>query len=199
MMSKISMDLTKNENQPLIREMIMYEQLLPRFLNDVSNGAMLIKDEHRLKMEYKMAKYTLNKMQLHELITTTIEKIVVLHQLTMSFNIDIDCIRHIQSYLFQNGVKTRMKLKRLHDKNYRIFINSETVLYQKLIKRHRKFGVRIKFLTLNNCYFYYRNNEFYKNNNPDSNVLISDMSWLTNRNNFPYFHDSMVSLPVQFL
>jgi hypothetical protein len=46
-MNEIYMDLAENEDNPLIRELIPNMVCYCRYMNDVSNGAMLIKEKHR--------------------------------------------------------------------------------------------------------------------------------------------------------
>jgi hypothetical protein len=193
-MSEIYIDLAENENYPLIRELIPNIVCYCRYMNDISKGAMLIKEKHRQLKEKQVLKYTLKTLQLQKLITTTGQKIVILHQLTMSFKVNDDCTKHIQSYLFQNGSKSRLKLEKLHVNHYYNSVHCERNLYYELTERHKKFSVRNENITEYACYFYYRNNKYYKNNNPHSFVLNTDLNWLTNEEDTPFISDPLCDM-----
>jgi hypothetical protein len=186
-MVRISMDLTENEDKPLIKEVITCNQCVNRIMNDVSKGAMIIKEQNRFEKENQEMKYTLEKLRLHGIITTTGQKIVLLHLLTLQFNVDLDSTKHIQSYLFQNGSKIREKLQKLHNRHYYISIYTYMNLFHDLYVRQEKFNVRIDYVTEDICYFYFKTSDrSYKNNNPYSDDLNSDLNWVTHKYNTPF-------------
>jgi hypothetical protein len=76
-MAKILIDLTENEDKPIIRELITKHLCYYRYMNDVSKGALLIKEKHRLRKEKEVVNYTLEKLRLQRLITTSSDNIVI--------------------------------------------------------------------------------------------------------------------------
>jgi hypothetical protein len=185
-MSKSFIDMTENEDKPIIKEMITFNQGLYRVMNDISEGAMLIKERHRLNYEIKVQEYTSEKLRLLKKMGATGEKIVSLHNLFESQ----DVIRYVKSYLFQKGCQSRKELEILHDKHRQTMVDIYQNVYNELFNRLERNGIRVVYdpdYGYNTCCFEIHNNSdsIYKNNDPYSEVLNLDLNWILKSTNIP--------------
>jgi hypothetical protein len=191
----LTIDLTLNAD-PVYVDIVTERQLNCRFMNDISNGALNIKESHRLRNGKEIAEIRLENYQLQELMATITNDIDTLHQLSVTWKISPDSINLIQSYLFQNGCIARFK--GLQNKEYLLLKSCKNNLLNDLIKRHKEDNYTFKYeykRVFSSKYLFTRpqftcqiiKNKFYINNSSYSEHFVSDLYWLKTR--IEMFHD----------
>jgi hypothetical protein len=189
-------DLIQDENVAVTIDIVTKRQFNCRLMNDISTGALEIKECHRLHSEKELAKITPEKLRVHKLMASITYSIDGLHELLVKKYIPHDCTILIQSYLFQNGCIG--KLKYLQNKENSLFNHCESNLLNDLMERHELENYTFKYEFISNLFISCQTieNKFYINNFPYSEDFISDVDWLQQKHdtifrNDRYFKDEI--------